>query len=229
MTVRLCDSTARSTSTPPSAPAEDDAPLRSVSIAMARARLLRARGRAGRHPGGRASSAIAKSTACRMLAALAAGGMLERTGVRALPAGPAAVRDRPARRRPADAARAVALPVLGELREVLRETAQLARAGRRRRALRRPAGGRGRHDVPHRAVPARPGALLERRARRWPRATRRMATGDPRARVRPAHAVHDRRPAALPAGAATRSASDGLRGLARGAHAGLVLDRRADP
>ena len=68
---------------------------------------------------------MAKSTACRMLAALAAGGMLERTGsgryrlgLRLFEIGQLAV-DRLMLRE-------LALPVLGELREVLRETAQLA-------------------------------------------------------------------------------------------------------
>ena len=68
---------------------------------------------------------VAKSTACRMLAALASGGMLERSpsgryrlGLRMFEMGQMAV-DRLM-------LRDVALPVLGELREVLRETAQLA-------------------------------------------------------------------------------------------------------
>jgi DNA-binding IclR family transcriptional regulator len=68
---------------------------------------------------------IAKSTACRMLAALAASGMLERTssgryrlGLRLFEIGQLAV-DRLMLRE-------LALPVLGELRDVLRETAQLA-------------------------------------------------------------------------------------------------------
>lgn len=101
-----------------------DGPLRSVSIAMAvlgcfeRERELGATRVA-------AELGVAKSTASRMLAALAASGMLERSragryrlGLRLFEIGQLAV-DRLMLRE-------LALPVLGELREVLRETAQLA-------------------------------------------------------------------------------------------------------
>ncbi len=102
----------------------EDAPLRSVSIAMgvlgcfereAELGATRVAGELG----------IAKSTACRMLAALAASGMLERTssgryrlGLRLFEIGQLAV-DRLMLRE-------LAVPVLGELRDLLRETAQLA-------------------------------------------------------------------------------------------------------
>lgn len=104
-------------------PAEDDSPLRSVSTAVsvldcfadeAELGATRVAARLG----------IAKSTACRMLAALATGGLLERTGsgryrlgLRLFEYGQLAV-DRLM-------LRDVALPAMGELRELLRETIQL--------------------------------------------------------------------------------------------------------
>lgn len=101
-----------------------DGTLRSVSIAMAVLDCFATEPELGptrvAHRLG-----VAKSTASRMLAALATGGMLERDasgryrlGLRMFEMGQLAV-DRLM-------LRDVALPVLGELREVLRETAQLA-------------------------------------------------------------------------------------------------------
>jgi len=101
-----------------------DAPLRSVSIAMG---VLGCFERAAELGATRVAAelGIAKSTACRMLAALAASGMLERTssgryrlGLRLFEIGRLAV-DRLMLRE-------LAVPVLGELRDLLRETAQLA-------------------------------------------------------------------------------------------------------
>ncbi|GAY08266.1 IclR family transcriptional regulator [Pseudonocardia sp. N23] len=101
-----------------------DGPLRSVAIAMAVLECF------GEEPELGATKVaqrlgVAKSTACRMLAALASGGLLERSGagryrlgLRLFEMGQLAV-DRLMLRE-------IALPVLGELREVLRETAQLA-------------------------------------------------------------------------------------------------------
>jgi IclR family transcriptional regulator, KDG regulon repressor len=101
-----------------------DSPLRSVSIAMAVLGCFEQEAELGATAVAR-ELGVAKSTACRMLAALAAGGMLERTGtgryrlgLRLFEIGQLAV-DRLMLRE-------LALPVLGELREVLRETAQLA-------------------------------------------------------------------------------------------------------
>ncbi len=99
-------------------------PLRSVSIAVA---VLGCFEREPELGATRVANelGIAKSTACRMLAALAAGGILERTphgryrlGLWLFEIGQLAV-DRLMLRE-------LSLPVLGELREVLRETAQLA-------------------------------------------------------------------------------------------------------
>lgn len=102
---------------------EDDSPLRSVSTAVsvldcfadeAELGATRVAARLG----------IAKSTACRMLAALATGGLLERTGsgryrlgLRLFEFGQLAV-DRLM-------LRDVALPAMGDLRELLRESVQL--------------------------------------------------------------------------------------------------------
>ncbi len=101
-----------------------DAPLRSVSIAMGVLGCFEREAELGATAVAR-ELGVAKSTACRMLAALAASGMLERTGagryrlgLRLFEIGQLAV-DRLMLRE-------LALPVLGELREVLRETAQLA-------------------------------------------------------------------------------------------------------
>lgn len=102
----------------------DDGPLRSVSIAMAVLECFEAEPELGAT---RVSQllGVAKSTASRMLAALATGGLLERSGngryrlgLKLFEIGQLAV-DRLMLRE-------LALPVLGELREVLRETAQLA-------------------------------------------------------------------------------------------------------
>lgn len=105
-------------------PPEPDSPLRSVAIAMA---VLDCFGDEAELGATKVAQrlGVAKSTACRMLAALASGGLLERTasgryrlGLRLFEIGQLAV-DRLMLRE-------VSLPVLGELREVLRETAQLA-------------------------------------------------------------------------------------------------------
>jgi IclR family KDG regulon transcriptional repressor len=108
----------------PSPPARADGPLRSVSIAMAVLGCFEQEAELGATRVAR-ELGVAKSTACRMLAALAASGMLERTrsgryrlGLRLFEIGQLAV-DRLMLRE-------LALPVLGELRDVLRETAQLA-------------------------------------------------------------------------------------------------------
>ena len=102
----------------------DDGPLRSVSIAMAVLGCFEREAELGATRVA-AELGVAKSTACRMLAALAASGMLERSrsgryrlGLRLFEIGQLAV-DRLMLRE-------LSLPVLGELREVLRETAQLA-------------------------------------------------------------------------------------------------------
>jgi DNA-binding IclR family transcriptional regulator len=106
------------------APEREDGPLRSVSIAMA---VLGCFEREAELGATRVAQelGVAKSTACRMLAALASGGMLERTpsgryrlGLRLFEIGQLAV-DRLMLRE-------LSLPVLGDLRELLRETAQLA-------------------------------------------------------------------------------------------------------
>ncbi|WP_300011146.1 IclR family transcriptional regulator [Pseudonocardia sp.] len=101
-----------------------DGPLRSVSIAMAVLGCFEREAELGATRVA-AELGVAKSTACRMLAALAASGMLERSrngryrlGLRLFEIGQLAV-DRLMLRE-------LSLPVLGELREVLRETAQLA-------------------------------------------------------------------------------------------------------
>jgi DNA-binding IclR family transcriptional regulator len=105
-------------------PEREEGPLRSVSIAMA---VLGCFEREAELGATRVAQelGVAKSTACRMLAALASGGMLERTpsgryrlGLRLFEIGQLAV-DRLMLRE-------LSLPVLGDLRELLRETAQLA-------------------------------------------------------------------------------------------------------
>ena len=110
---------------PPLVPDEGaDNPLRSVSIAMGVLGCFETEAELGATRVAK-ELGVAKSTACRMLAALAAGGMLERTGsgryrlgLRLFEIGQLAV-DRLMLRE-------LALPVLAELREMLRETAQLA-------------------------------------------------------------------------------------------------------
>jgi DNA-binding IclR family transcriptional regulator len=108
----------------PEAPDAQDGPLRSVAIAMA---VLDCFGDEAELGATKVAQrlGVAKSTACRMLAALASGGLLERTpggryrlGLRLFEIGQLAV-DRLMLRE-------LSLPVLGELREILRETAQLA-------------------------------------------------------------------------------------------------------
>ncbi|MHA6793687.1 IclR family transcriptional regulator [Pseudonocardia bannensis] len=101
-----------------------DGPLRSVSIAMAVLDCFGTETELGATKVAQRLG-VAKSTACRMLAALASGGLLERSrsgryrlGLRLFEMGQLAV-DRLMLRE-------LALPVLGELREVLRETVQLA-------------------------------------------------------------------------------------------------------
>jgi IclR family transcriptional regulator, KDG regulon repressor len=101
-----------------------DGPLRSVSIAMGVLGCFQTEPELGATQVAR-ELGVAKSTACRMLAALAASGMLERTrsgryrlGLRLFEIGQLAV-DRLMLRE-------LALPALGELRDVLRVTAQLA-------------------------------------------------------------------------------------------------------
>jgi DNA-binding IclR family transcriptional regulator len=103
---------------------ESDGQLRSVSIAMGVLGCFETEVELGATRVAR-ELGVAKSTACRMLAALAASGMLERTrsgryrlGLRLFEIGQLAV-DRLMLRE-------LSLPVLSELREVLRETAQLA-------------------------------------------------------------------------------------------------------
>ncbi len=108
----------------PAADGRDDGPLRSVSIAMSVLDCFEFEAELGAT---RVSQllGVAKSTASRMLSALATGGLLERSGngryrlgLRLFEIGQLAV-DRLMLRE-------LSLPVLGELREVLRETAQLA-------------------------------------------------------------------------------------------------------
>lgn len=105
-------------------PEREDGPLRSVSIAMAVLGCFETERELGATRVA-AELGIAKSTACRMLAALATSGILERSqsgryrlGLRLFEIGQLAV-DRLMLRE-------LALPVLGELRDILRETAQLA-------------------------------------------------------------------------------------------------------
>ncbi|MGE3255588.1 IclR family transcriptional regulator [Pseudonocardia sp.] len=102
----------------------DDGPLRSVSIAMAVLECFETEPELGAT---RVSQmlGVAKSTASRMLAALAVGGLLERSGngryrlgLKLWEIGQLAV-DRLM-------LRDLALPVLADVRELLRETAQLA-------------------------------------------------------------------------------------------------------
>ena len=102
---------------------DDDAPLRSVSTAVAVLDCFADEAELGATRVA-ARLGIAKSTACRMLAALATGGLLERTGsgryrlgLRLFEYGQLAV-DRLM-------LRDVALPAMGELRDLLRETVQL--------------------------------------------------------------------------------------------------------
>lgn len=105
-------------------PEAGEGPLRSVSIAMAVLGCFEREAELGATRVA-AELGVAKSTASRMLAALAASGMLERSrsgryrlGLRLFEIGQLAV-DRLMLRE-------LSLPVLAELREVLRETAQLA-------------------------------------------------------------------------------------------------------
>ena len=166
-----------------------------------RARLLRARGRAGRHPGGRRARASRRAppAGCwprwrRAGCWSAPGPGRYRLGLRLFEIGQLAV-DRLMLRE-------LALPVLGELRDAAARDRPARGAGRRRRALRRPAGGHRRgHDLPHRALPARAGPLVQR-GEGDGGVQPDHGAGDPGARLRAAHPVHDRRPAPLPAGAA---------------------------
>ena len=105
-------------------PVEDESPLRSVSTAVAVLDCFDAEPELGATRVA-ARLGIAKSTACRMLAALASGGLLERTeagryrlGLRLFEYGQLAA-DR-------NLLREVAVPMLDELRESVRETVQLA-------------------------------------------------------------------------------------------------------
>lgn len=106
------------------APEREDGPLRSVSIAMSVLGCFENEAELGATRVAQ-ELGVAKSTACRMLAALASAGMLERSrtgryrlGLRLFEIGQLAV-DRLMLRE-------LSLPVLGDLRELLRETAQLA-------------------------------------------------------------------------------------------------------
>ncbi|MDN5860138.1 MAG: helix-turn-helix domain-containing protein [Pseudonocardia sp.] len=103
---------------------KEEGPLRSVSIAVGVLGCFERDAELGATQVAQ-ELGVAKSTACRMLAALAAGGLLERVpsgryrlGLRLFEIGQLAV-DRLMLRE-------LALPVLGDLRELLRETAQLA-------------------------------------------------------------------------------------------------------
>lgn len=103
---------------------DDESPLRSVATAVAVLDCFDEEPELGATKVA-ARLGIAKSTACRMLAALATGGLLERCGsgryrlgLRLFEYGQMAV-DR-------SLLREVALPVLGDLRELVRETVQLA-------------------------------------------------------------------------------------------------------
>jgi IclR family transcriptional regulator, KDG regulon repressor len=120
----ILDPVALAPDVPELVPDESDGQLRSVSIAMGVLGCFETEAELGATRVAR-ELGVAKSTACRMLAALAASGMLERTGsgryrlgLRLFEIGQLAV-DRLMLRE-------LALPVLGELRDVLRETAQLA-------------------------------------------------------------------------------------------------------
>jgi IclR family transcriptional regulator, KDG regulon repressor len=120
----ILDPVALAPDVPELVPDESDGQLRSVSIAMGVLGCFATEAELGATRVAR-ELGVAKSTACRMLAALAASGMLERTGsgryrlgLRLFEIGQLAV-DRLMLRE-------LALPVLGELRDVLRETAQLA-------------------------------------------------------------------------------------------------------
>jgi IclR family transcriptional regulator, KDG regulon repressor len=120
----ILDPAALAPDVPELVPDESDGQLRSVSIAMGVLGCFETEAELGATRVAR-ELGVAKSTACRMLAALAASGMLERTGsgryrlgLRLFEIGQLAV-DRLMLRE-------LALPVLGELRDVLRETAQLA-------------------------------------------------------------------------------------------------------
>jgi IclR family transcriptional regulator, KDG regulon repressor len=120
----ILDPAALAPDLPELVPDESDGQLRSVSIAMGVLGCFETEAELGATRVAR-ELGVAKSTACRMLAALAASGMLERTGsgryrlgLRLFEIGQLAV-DRLMLRE-------LALPVLGELRDVLRETAQLA-------------------------------------------------------------------------------------------------------
>ena len=196
------------------APAEDDAPLRSVSIAVAVLDCFDRRGRARRHPRGRPRSAIAKSTACRMLAALATGGLLERTGsgryrlgLRLFEYGQLAV-DRLM-------LRDVALPVHGRAARACcaRPSSSRVPVGTDVLYVERTEAARMnvRFRSEHRRNPAHSSSTGQRAGRVRPDA----GHGDPRARVRPVHAVHGGRPAALPADPRARPASRATRPRAR--------------
>ena len=120
----ILDPVALAPDVPELVPDESDGQLRSVSIAMGVLGCFETEAELGATRVAR-ELGVAKSTACRMLAALAASGMLERTGsgryrlgLRLFEIGQLAV-DRLMLRE-------LALPVLAELRDVLRETAQLA-------------------------------------------------------------------------------------------------------
>ena len=120
----ILDPVALAPDVPELVPDESDGQLRSVSIAMGVLGCFETEAELGATRVAR-ELGVAKSTACRMLAALAASGMLERTGsgryrlgLRLFEIGQLAV-DRLMLRE-------LALPLLGELRDVLRETAQLA-------------------------------------------------------------------------------------------------------
>ena len=123
--------------------------------------------------------------------------------------------------------RELAVPVLGELRDLLRETAQLAvPVGTEVLYIDRLEGsGAGTmfHTELYRRGPGHSSSAAKAIAAYNPT----MARGDPGEGLRAAHAVHDRRPASLPAGAAP-GAGRRVRGLARGAHAGDLVDRGAD-
>jgi hypothetical protein len=205
-------------------PERDDGPLRSVSIAMGVLGCFEHEAELGATRVA-AELGVAKSTASRMLAALASSGMLERSrsgryrlGLRLFEIGQLAV-DRLMLRE-------LALPVLGELRDVLRETAQLAvPVGADVLYVDRLEGsgvGTMFHTELYRRGPGHSSSAGKAMAAFNPT----MARADPRPRLRAADAVHDRRPGPLPAGAAA-GPSGRLRGLPGGAHAGHVLDRGA--
>ena len=206
---------------------ENEPGLRSVSIAAAVLNCFSTYPELGATQVAR-ELGVAKSTACRMLSALAAGGLLDRAeggryrlSLRMFELGVLAAERMPVR----DAAR----PVLIELQQQVREMVQLGVPVAGRRRLHRPLRPR-RARPPAQRRDAAPGTgLLVELGPRAGRVRRRHPGGHPGRAPPQAHAVHDHRPGAPAPGAARRPGGPATSAPGRSSPAASRSPRRSWP